>query len=236
MAASTPVRLLRGTFGFPGDVISVFGRVGSVVAQAGDYTFGQLGGLPSTLAGYGITDAQALDADLTAIAALTTTAFGRGALTQASAAAFRTYIGVAAVVTPASYQGTPTNQTGTTSTIGVQAGVPGQITPAFSGRIHVTCCGMVKNSLSGSGATVQIRKSNAANQAHPANGDTLVGSAHGGIAQFIAASANQQVPFSVTAIITGLTVGATWWLDVALAAITSGTATVQQVAISAFEF
>lgn len=37
---------------------------------------------------------QPLDSDLTAIAALTTTAFGRGLLTQASAAAMRSYAGV----------------------------------------------------------------------------------------------------------------------------------------------
>lgn len=36
---------------------------------------------------------QPLDSDLTSIAALTTTAFGRGSLTQADAASFRTYIG-----------------------------------------------------------------------------------------------------------------------------------------------
>jgi hypothetical protein len=49
-------------------------------------------GTPTSLAGYGIIDAQPLDADLTAIAALTTTAFGRGFLPLADAAAARTYI------------------------------------------------------------------------------------------------------------------------------------------------
>jgi hypothetical protein len=38
-------------------------------------------------------DFQPIDSDLTAIAALTTTSFGRGSLTQTDAAAFRTYIG-----------------------------------------------------------------------------------------------------------------------------------------------
>lgn len=38
---------------------------------------------PTTLAGYGITDAQPLDSDLTAIAALTTNSFGRNALVWA---------------------------------------------------------------------------------------------------------------------------------------------------------
>jgi len=51
---------------------------------------------PTTLAGYGITDAQPFDSDLTAIAALTTQAFGRSLLTQADAAAARATIGTLA--------------------------------------------------------------------------------------------------------------------------------------------
>jgi hypothetical protein len=39
-------------------VTSIFGRVGSVTAAAGDYTFVQIGSTPTTLAGYGITDAE----------------------------------------------------------------------------------------------------------------------------------------------------------------------------------
>lgn len=54
---------------------------------------------PTTLSGYGITDAQPLDADLTAIAALTTTTFGRGFLDRADAAAGRTYLGLGTLAT-----------------------------------------------------------------------------------------------------------------------------------------
>lgn len=43
----------------PSGVATVFGRSGAVVAQAGDYDFADLGTTPTTLAGYGITDAQA---------------------------------------------------------------------------------------------------------------------------------------------------------------------------------
>lgn len=39
-------------------VSSVFGRSGAVVAAQNDYTFAQLAGKPTTLAGYGITDAE----------------------------------------------------------------------------------------------------------------------------------------------------------------------------------
>lgn len=59
-----------------------------------DGSFAALTGKPTTLSGYGITDAQPLDSDLTAIAALTTTSFGRSLLTQADAAATRSTIGV----------------------------------------------------------------------------------------------------------------------------------------------
>lgn len=55
------------------NIFSVFGRFGAITAQSGDYTFAQIGSTPTTLSGYGITDAQALDADLTAIAGLSTT-------------------------------------------------------------------------------------------------------------------------------------------------------------------
>ena len=55
----------------PTDLVSsVFGRSGAVTAQANDYTFAQIGSKPTTLGGYGITDAQPLDADLTAISGL----------------------------------------------------------------------------------------------------------------------------------------------------------------------
>ena len=71
----------------PSGVASVFGRIGVVTAQSGDYNFAQIGSTPTTLSGYGITDAQSLDSDLTAIAALTTTAYGRSLLTLANATA-----------------------------------------------------------------------------------------------------------------------------------------------------
>lgn len=45
---------------------------------------------PTTLSGYGITDAQPLDADLTAIALLSTTTFGRSLLTETDATALKT--------------------------------------------------------------------------------------------------------------------------------------------------
>jgi hypothetical protein len=56
-------------------------------------------GKPTTLSGYGITDAQPLDSDLTSIAALTTTTFGRSFLDRADAAAGRTHLGLGSLAT-----------------------------------------------------------------------------------------------------------------------------------------
>lgn len=61
--------------------------ISDFVLDSDTIAWSALTGTPTTLAGYGITDAQGLDADLTAIAALTTTSFGRGLLTLADAAA-----------------------------------------------------------------------------------------------------------------------------------------------------
>jgi hypothetical protein len=62
-------------------------------AKINDLAWTKLTGTPTTLTGYGITDAQPLDSDLTAIAALTTTTFGRSLLTQADASAARATLG-----------------------------------------------------------------------------------------------------------------------------------------------
>lgn len=112
-------------------VQSVFGRAGAIVAASNDYTWAQidktvsaltdiatrpfsaLQSIPTTLVGYGITDAQPLDADLTALAALVSaadklpyatgagtwsladfSAFGRSLVDDANAAAARATLGL----------------------------------------------------------------------------------------------------------------------------------------------
>lgn len=49
-----------GSGGGGGAVSSVFTRTGAVTAQTGDYTFAQIGSKPTTVSGYGITDAVSL--------------------------------------------------------------------------------------------------------------------------------------------------------------------------------
>lgn len=63
-------------------------------AASHTHSFASITSKPTTLSGYGITDAQPLDSDLTAIAALSTTTFGRSLLTQADASALRSTAGI----------------------------------------------------------------------------------------------------------------------------------------------
>lgn len=64
------------------------------IATGAGVPFSLLQSKPVTLSGYGITDAQPLDSDLTAVAALSTTSFGRGFLALSDGAATRTYAGL----------------------------------------------------------------------------------------------------------------------------------------------
>lgn len=80
-----------------GSVTSVFGRTGVVTALVGDYS-----------AFY-----QPLDTDLTSIATLTTTTFGRGFLTLADATSSRSYIGAGT----SNFDGTWTSLTGKPTTL-----------------------------------------------------------------------------------------------------------------------
>ncbi len=79
-----------GSYGSSGETITLTvdskGRLTAVSALTVTPDFADITGLPTTLAGYGITDAQPLDTDLTAFAALTTT----GLVTRTGAGTFAT--------------------------------------------------------------------------------------------------------------------------------------------------
>ncbi|HEV2100087.1 MAG TPA: hypothetical protein VGR45_14340, partial [Stellaceae bacterium] len=64
---------------------------------------------------------------------------------------------------------------------------------------------------------------------------TLTGTQVGGIQRYIAATVAAKSPFCVCAVVTGLTLGTAYWLDVAIADSTGGTATVTDCTVSAFE-
>ncbi len=118
-------------------VSSVFARTGAVVADAGDYA-----------AFY-----QPLDADLTAIAALTTTAYGRAFLALADRAGFRSSVGAPV------YAVTPVSTTDDTS------GTTWCTIPVVSGRSYLV--------IGAVGATTALA-STAANLRFAASGGTTM--------------------------------------------------------------
>lgn len=127
---------------------------------------------------------------------------------------------------------TPLNPTGTTSTAGVMMGLNQAITPKTTTRIHVTICGSIANNTTGDGATVRIRVGTGT---APTNGAALAGTAYGSLQADTMVTSSLKHPFSVSALVTGLTTNTAYWVDVELAAVTGGTATLTSVACSIFE-
>jgi len=87
-----------------GGSTATIGNLAVTNAKINDVAWSKVTSTPTTLSGYGITDAitsaavaagyQPLDSDLTAIAALSTTSFGRGLLTETNASSIRTTLGL----------------------------------------------------------------------------------------------------------------------------------------------
>lgn len=137
-----------------------------------------------------------------------------------------------AAIAGATEQTISANPTGTASATAVMMGLAGTITPAKSGNIAVTINGVAANSGSGDGGSVQISYGTGG---APSNGATLTGTQIGSVQQWISPAGADPMPFSVTAVITGLVVGTAVWLDAAVAAITAGTASISNVTIAAHE-
>ncbi len=130
---------------------------------------------------------------------------------------------------------TPPDPTGSgTASPGVMMGLAGGLTPRQSGRVHVTITGTIANATGiGDGADVQLRTGTGA---APANGDAVTGTTAGGLVKYVAPTVACKVPFTVCAIVTGLTLGTAIWIDVSLGQTTGGTATIKDCSIAAFEF
>lgn len=136
------------------------------------------------------------------------------------------------------YMATPTNPTGTTSInpTYVMCGLAGSITPKGSGNVWVVIEGMMLNNTAnasdGMSAQIQIGTGTA-----PINGAASTGTVYGVGTAFLpqAAAANKFVPFTLTAIATGLTIGTTYWIDLGQSAVVGGTGSVINIVITAIE-
>ena len=106
------------------------------------------------------------------------------------------------------------------------------ITPTVSGKVFVTISGSLTNNTAGSTTFVQLRYGTGT---APNNGAAMVGTAIGGLASVRVTTASYPVPFSLSSVITGLTIGQAVWFDLSQTIITASTGTVQNVVVSAFE-
>jgi hypothetical protein len=114
-------------------------------------------------------------------------------------------------------------------------GLAGTITPNASGRVLFMASGDGFNTNAvGQGFVVQLRYGPGA---APANGVSATGTALGGAVNGITAivSSPQQIPFALQAMVPKLTVGTSYWFDLGLAAIGGGTATIENISLTATE-
>jgi len=127
---------------------------------------------------------------------------------------------------------------GVVSTTGLMAGMGSTVavTPLKTGRFYVHVSGMLQNSVANQNVTAQLYYGTGA---APAASGAIAGTlATGAAAQYplLATVANAQVPFGFGTIISGLTVGTAYWLDLALSnGGGSGTAFVTGVKFSIIE-
>lgn len=135
---------------------------------------------------------------------------------------------------PARTQTLPSNPAGTGNTGGVMAGLAGSITPAISGNITLTISGTMQNSTANDGCKIVMLYGTGS---APANGAAVTGTVAGppGGQTGHSANATDNVPFSMTAYVTGLTVSTAYWLDLQEGAVTGGTCSLQNIDIVAIE-
>ncbi len=121
---------------------------------------------------------------------------------------------------------------GTTSTTGVMMGLGGTITPTNSGNVHISVCGDIANSTVADGANVQLRTGTGT---APSNAAALTGTTRGSLVRHTSPVGGTKFPFCVQWTVTGLALSTAVWIDVGVAAVTGGTATIADVDIVADE-
>lgn len=117
--------------------------------------------------------------------------------------------------------GTPSDPSGTTSTSYVQMGIGSTctLTNTITSRMLITINGQINNSTAGDGASAIL---SIGTGTAPINGAAAAGSLLGNPTGINVAA--ETVPFSLTAIATGLTPLTAYWVDLQVKAVTGGTA------------
>lgn len=109
-----------------------------------------------------------------------------------------------------------------------------RITPVYSTRVKFEIYGTISNTVAAGFTNIQMRFADNAVTAAPANGATPTGTLIGSVKQITSVAAGYSSEFHVSAIVTGLTAGHTYWFDVSISP-TTGTSTLGGVDGSAME-
>lgn len=119
----------------------------------------------------------------------------------------------------------------TTSAAQLMMGLGGTITPITSGRVAIFITGMMEVDV-GMVGQVQIRYGIAP---VPSNGDAATGTAAGAAKNMKGSTTAGKQGFALCAVVSGLTVGVPYWIDVGLARVTGTSAAIFDVDVVAME-
>lgn len=116
----------------------------------------------------------------------------------------------------------PGNPSGTTSLTEVMMGLGGTVTytPTTTGRVQIMCFAQFANNTANDGVTGGLRTNTGT---APSNGDALTGTQRG-VTRTVTSYHNNQT-YAVTLVsVASYTIGTAFWIDLAVKAITGGTA------------
>lgn len=135
----------------------------------------------------------------------------------------------------ASLQTAQVNPAATSNTAGVMQGlaVGNTVTPTATGKVLVTIAGQISNATASKASFCQMRYGTGT---PPAGGSTtLGGTVVGAMAGLFGSAASQSAPFSLSAVVTGLTLATAYWFDLQLWTQSAGSAFLTAVTITATE-
>lgn len=159
--------------------------------------------------------------------------------TQAGATVQITAAGLAAMVGAATQSASASPTAPTSTSAFTMQGLAATVTPIKTGNVLVVITGTVVSptgTAAGNGVKVQLSYGTGT---APTNGAALTGTQTGAVVQYTnpttVTAADVHIPFSATAVLTGLTLGVAYWLDLAAEAVATvssmGVATLSTTAV-----
>lgn len=126
----------------------------------------------------------------------------------------------------------PTGATSTSALVQMGLGTTCTITPSYGNRVFVQFTGAISNDNASKGGVVLASYGTGT---APGNNSAATGTQIGGQQRFIGGAAAQLFPFNAGGLLTGLTPGTAYWLDLQVMVLTGGTVAVSVVGCTAYE-